>query len=214
MPMAPVHDRPGDAPKPPRMRKSERRRQLMGTAARAFATAGYAATTTTQIAEAAGVTEALLTRYFETKEAILLAILAEIRVVSLDRWESEMAVPGDPLAKLHAVANLFLKTVNEYSQAFQLLHRLLLDGADDAVMEVLRAFYLDMETLLAGIIADGQQSGVFRRSLDPRVGAWQMIQTAVGYKMTQPLNAPVFADADYLPRAIDCLLDCLIKTDV
>ncbi len=209
--MAPAHDRPG---KTPRIRKSERRRQLMGFAALAFANVGFAATTTEQIAEAASVTEALLTRYFESKEAILLAILAEIRVVSLDRWESELAVLGDPLAKLHAVADLFLKTVNEYALAFQLLHRLLLDGADDAVMEVLRTFYLDMESLLAGIIADGQQSGVFRRSLDARLGAWQMIQTAVGYKMTQPLNAPVFAEADYLPRAIDCLLDCLIKTDV
>jgi AcrR family transcriptional regulator len=212
--MTAAHDRSGDAPKAPRMRKSERRRQLMGVAAQAVATAGFAATTTAGIAEAAGVTEALLARYFDSKEAILLAILAEVRAVSLDRWTSELATLGDPLAQLHAVAALFLKTVNDYSLAFQLIHRLLLDGADETVMGVLRAFYLDLETLLAGIIAAGQQSGVFRRSLDPRVGAWQMIQTAIGYKMTQRLNAPVFAEPDYQARAIDCLLDCLLKTDV
>jgi hypothetical protein len=45
------------------------------------------------------------------------------------------------------------------------------------------------------------------------VGAWQIIQTAIGYKMTQPLNAPVFAEPDYHSRAVDCLLDCLLKTD-
>jgi hypothetical protein len=28
------------------------------------------------------------------------------------------------------------------------------------------------------------------------------------------VDADVFAEADYVPRAIDCLLDCLIKTDV
>jgi TetR/AcrR family transcriptional regulator len=212
--MNPAQDRPGDAPKSPRMRKSERRRQLLNYAAFGFANVGVAATSTAQIAAAAGVSEALLARYFETKEAMLLAILADIRAVSLDRWVSELAGLGDPLAKLHAVARLFLKTVNEYSLAFQLMHRLLLDGAEPAIMDVLRKFYLDVEALLAGIISDGQQSGVFRRSLDARIGAWQMIQTAVGYKMTQPVDADVFAEADYVPRAIDCLLDCLIKTDV
>jgi AcrR family transcriptional regulator len=212
--MSAAQDRPGDGPKSTRMRKSERRKQLLGFAAHLFATAGYAATTPAAVAEAAGVTEALLARYFESKEALLLAILAEIRAVTLDRWQSELAGPGDPLAKLHTVAALFLKTVNDYSLAFQLIHRLLLDGADDGIMGALRAYYLEVEALLAGIIAEGQQAGVFRRSLDARVGAWQMIQTAVGYKMTQSLAAPVFAEPDYQARAIDCLLDCLLKTDV
>jgi AcrR family transcriptional regulator len=211
--MSAAQDRSGDAPKP-RMRKSERRRQLMSAAIQKFATAGYAGTSTVQIAEAAGVSEALFARYFDSKAALLVAILAEVRTASVDRWRSEIAALGDPLAQLHAVAGFFLKVVGDYSLTFELIHRLLLDGADDAVMQMLRAFYLDLEALLAGIIAQGQQSGVFRRSLDPRVAAWQMIDTAVGYKMTQPLNAPVFAEPDYVPRAIDCLLDCLLKTDV
>jgi AcrR family transcriptional regulator len=166
------------------------------------------------IAEGAGVTVALLTRYFDTKEAILLALLADIRAVSVDRWESELAALGDPLAKLHAVADLFVAMVAEFELPFQLILRLLIDGASDTPMAALRAFFLDMETLLSGIIAEGQQSGVFRRSLDPRVGAWQLIQTAIGYKMTEPLDVPAYQESDYRSRAVDCLLDCLIKTDV
>jgi AcrR family transcriptional regulator len=211
--MSAAQDRPGDAPKP-RMRKSERRRQLLGVAVRRFATASYAATTTAQIAEVAGVSEALLARYFDDKQALLLAILADVRAVSLDRWRGQLVGLDDPLAKLHAVAGLFLKAVDDHSLAFQVIHRLLIEGADAIVMARLRTFYLDLEALLAGIIAEGQQAGVFRRSLDPRVGAWQIIQTAIGYKMTQPLDAPVFAEPDYQARAIDCLLDCLLKTDV
>jgi len=212
--MAATHDRPGDEPKPPRIRKSERRKQLLRVGVEVFATVGYAPTTMEAIAERAEVTQALLTRYFDSKEAILLAILADIRTVSLDRWESELAALGDPLARLHAVADLFLAMAAEFELAFQLMLRLLVDRADDPPMGALRAFFLDMETLLSGIIAEGQQSGVFRRSLDPRVGAWQLIQTAVGYKITQPLVAPVYQEPDYLSRAVDCLLDCLIKTDV
>jgi hypothetical protein len=68
--------------------------------------------------------------------------------------------------------------------------------------------------LLAGIIAEGQQSGVFRRSLDPRVGAWEMIRTAMGYTLTLPLGLPLYQEDDYLAKAIECTLQCLLKTDV
>jgi hypothetical protein len=77
-----------------------------------------------------------------------------------------------------------------------------------------RSFYLDAETLLAELIAEGQQAGVFRRSLDPRVGAWEVIRTGLGYTLTLPLGVPLYQEPGYLPQAIDCLLHCLLKTDV
>ena len=94
------------------------------------------------------------------------------------------------------------------------MHRTLVESDDEEIVALLRAFYLDSETLLAQIIAEGQQSGVFRRSLDPRIGAWELIRTALGYTLTLPLSPPLYAEPDYLPRAIECLLHCLLKTDV
>ena len=49
---------------------------------------------------------------------------------------------------------------------------------------------------------------------DPRVGAWELIRTALGYTLTLPLGIPLYQEADYLPHAIECLLACLLKTDV
>jgi len=46
------------------------------------------------------------------------------------------------------------------------------------------------------------------------VGAWELIRTALGYTLTLPLGVPLYDEADYVPRAIDCLLHCLLKTDV
>jgi len=82
------------------------------------------------------------------------------------------------------------------------------------VVDLLRGFYLDSEALLAGIIREGQQTGVFRRSLDPRVGAWELIRTALGYTLTLSLAVPLYQETDYYPKAVDCLLHCLLKTDV
>ena len=71
-----------------------------------------------------------------------------------------------------------------------------------------------LKRLLAQIISEGQQTGVFRRNLDPRVGAWELIRTALGYTLTLPLGVPLYEEPDYLTRAVECLLHCLLKTDV
>jgi hypothetical protein len=97
---------------------------------------------------------------------------------------------------------------------FRIMHRTLVETDDEEIVALMRAFYLDSEDLLARVIAEGQQSGVFRRSLDPRVGAWELIRTALGYTLTLPLGVPLYEEPGYLPRAIECLLHCLLKTDV
>src|SRR5215510_3709541 len=65
-------------PKPaPRARKTaeERRSQILREAARCFGTRGFRGTTTRDVANAVGITEAALYRYFPGKEAIYAAIL-------------------------------------------------------------------------------------------------------------------------------------------
>jgi len=69
---------------------------------------------------------------------------------------------------------------------------------------------LDCETLLAQVIAEGQQAGQIRSSLDPRVGAWELIRTALAYTLTLPLGIPLYEEPDYAARAIECLFECLL----
>ncbi len=198
----------------PRLTKAERKRQLLAHAKSLFVTQGYHATTTEKIAQAAGVTEPVLYRHFESKKALFLEVLEEIRAATLERWRGEMANFSDPLAKLHAIADAYLGSTRERALEYRIMHRTLVETDDEEIVALLRSFYLDSETLLAAIIAEGQQSGVFRRSLDPRVGAWEMIRTALGYTLTLPLGVPLFAEENYIPQAIDCMLHCLLKTDV
>jgi TetR/AcrR family transcriptional regulator len=204
-----------EADKPaPRLRKGERKRQLLAHAKQLFVSLGYHATTTEKIAAAAGVSEPVLYRHFDSKKALFLEVLDEVRRATLTRWHAETAGLTDPLAKLHAIADRYLGTTREHALEFRILHRALVETDDDEVAALLRGFYLESEELLAGVIAEGQQAGVFRRSLDPRVGAWELIRTALGYTLTLPLGVPLYDEPDYLPRAIDCLLHCLLKTDV
>ncbi len=197
-----------------RMRKADRKRQLVAHAKHLFVTLGYHDTTTEKIAASAGVSEPVLYRHFESKKALFLEVLHEIREATLNRWHAETVGLADPLAKLHAIADSYLGSTREHALEFRVMHRSLFDTDDGEIAAFLRSFYLDSETLLAQVIAEGQQAGVFRRNLDPRVGAWELIRTALGYTLTLPLGIPLYQEADYLPKAIECLLACLLKTDV
>jgi AcrR family transcriptional regulator len=210
---APQSRRP-DAKPAPRLRKAERKRQLLATAKSLFITHGYTATTTEKIAQAAGVSEPVLYRHFESKKALFLEVLREVREATLNRWRAETANLGDPLAKLHSIADMYLGTTREHAVEFRIMHRTLLETDDEEVLAFLRSFYLDSEALLAQVITEGQQAGVFRRELDPRIGAWELIRSALGYTLTLTLGIPLYDEPDHLPRAIDCMLQCLLKTDV
>jgi len=211
---APERLRP-NGPKPAaRMRRADRKQQILAQAKQLFVTLGYQNTTTEKIARAAGVSEPMLYRHFDSKKALFLEVLHQIRDATVTRWQAASADIADPLAKIHAIVDSYLGSTREHALEYRIMHRSLVETDDEEILALLRAFYLDSEAILAQIIAEGQQAGVFRRSLDPRVGAWELIRTALGYTLTLPLRPPVYQEPDYITRAIDCLLHCLLKTDV
>src|SRR5438309_3975848 len=109
MPMSAPQQRRTESVKPAlRMRKADRKRQLLAHAKQLFVTLGYQDTTTEKIARAAGVSEPVLYRHFESKKALFLEVLREIREATLNRWHAETVGLTDPLAKLHAIADMYL----------------------------------------------------------------------------------------------------------
>src|SRR5712691_8974483 len=121
----------------PRMRKADRKRQLVEQAKQLFVTLGYQETTTEKIAQAAGVSEPVLYRHFESKKALFLEVLREVREATLHRWRAETANLTDPLAKLHAIADMYLGTTREHAVEFRIMHRTLLETDDEEVLAFL-----------------------------------------------------------------------------
>src|SRR5436190_13997963 len=105
---SPQSNRVDGAQPPSRMRRADRKRQLLAHAKQLFLTHGYQNTTTEKIAAAAGITEPVLYRHFDSKKALFLEVLREIRQATLNRWSAATASISDPLAKLHAVAEMYL----------------------------------------------------------------------------------------------------------
>lgn len=192
-----------------RMRKADRKRQLMQHAKHLFVTLGYQHTTTEKIAQAAGVTEPVLYRHFDSKKTLFLEVLDDIREATIHRWETETALIGNPMERLNAIVDFYLGSTLEHALDFHIMHRSLVETNDEDIAACLRTFYLDSEKMLARVIREGQESGVFRKDLDPRIGAWELIRTALGYTLTLPLEIPIYKEKDYVPQAIACMLRCL-----
>ena len=193
-----------------RMRKADRKRQLMEEAKQLFVTLGYQHTTTEKIAQAAGVTEPVLYRHFASKKKLFLEVLDDIRQATIHRWETDTKSIADPLQRLHAIVDLYLGSTREHAVDFHIMHRSLVETDDEDIADCLRTFYLDSEKVLAHVIREGQATGVFRKELDPRIGAWELIRTALGYTLTLPLEIPLYQEKDYVPRAIACMMKCLM----
>ncbi len=211
---APERRRAGTTKPAPRLRKADRKRQLLAHARQLFLTHGYRETSTATVARAAGMSELMFRRHFSGKPALFAEVLHEIRSATVSRWREEAAAQPDPLAKLHAVADDYLATARDRRAELRVLHRTVVECDEPEVLGALRALYLDVQELLAEIIREGQQTGVFRRSLDANVGAWELIRSGLGYALTLPLGIPLFDEPDYPARAVECLLHCLLKTDV
>lgn len=103
-----------------RMRGEDRREQLLDCALEQFGRRGYEATSTRDIADAAGVTDGLIYKYFASKEELLEAVLARA-AQQLREEPLELPAAATPRETL----SLMLVDVAQRMRAGQLLADLL-----------------------------------------------------------------------------------------
>jgi TetR/AcrR family transcriptional regulator len=96
------------------MSATDRRQQLLETALDFFSRKGFGGATTKEIAEAAGVTEAIIFRHFPNKQALYKAVLDYTAHASnLDVWLAETRAcmeRNDDAGLLRSLANNILKS--------------------------------------------------------------------------------------------------------
>ena len=90
--------------------KEERRRQIVAGLLRTMAQQGYAGATVATIAREADLTPGLVHYYFDSKQAILLALMQGIRRGVLGRFEERLERAGDdPWKQLFALTDALLE---------------------------------------------------------------------------------------------------------
>jgi AcrR family transcriptional regulator len=167
----------------PRLKAPQRREQLMEVATRLFARNGYEATTTFAIAEAAGVTEPILYRHFKSKQELFVAIVKQVSERTLQHWEALIQRTDDPAEQIRIIAAELPDHMEKLADSYHVLHGALSTSRDKKVLAVMREHYAQIEKFFSNVITQGQRTGTFRKQVNPRAAAWQLILTGIGYGM-------------------------------
>jgi AcrR family transcriptional regulator len=169
-----------------RMAGQERRLQILREAMRLFSQRGFRGTTTKEIAQAAGVSEAMVFRHFATKEELYTAILDyKAYVTGTDHPEefiNEITAQKDDRFVFETIA---LKAL-DFHQSDPDFQRLLLHSALEG-HQLARMFWertvLQSYEVLGKYIRRRQLDGAFR-NIDPKV----VVRAFIGMLIHHSLN--------------------------
>lgn len=191
----------------PRLKAPQRRKQLIEVATGVFAKWGYSAATTAAIAEAAGVTEPILYRHFSSKQELFIAITKAMSDQTMRHWHGLIDNASTSTDKIRTIAREFPNHVRRLEDAYHVIHGALVCSRDRKVLNMMREHYTGIERFFSTIIIDGQNAGEFRRDLDPRIPAWQLINVGIGYaiialNLQQFDHFPVEGMIEFILRAL------------
>ena len=185
-----------------RLSSDERRVAIMSVAVPLFATKGFDALTTKEIADAAGVSEALLYRHFESKQALFLAVQDTCVAQAAAEARRLETLPDNTSTLVLAIYVLCAKIQNclhaaksENDEVPRLLMRSLLGDGEFArgfLAETSAAWVVKIEKCVKAAIAAGDLDDTFEAAClggvvrAPPVGGDQLLRPA-GARKSRPL---------------------------
>jgi AcrR family transcriptional regulator len=170
-----------------RLAASDRKKQLIDTAMRLFAEQGFDGTSTRQIAEAAGITEAMIFRHFRTKEDLYWAVLADrIERRGRNRRIRELLDSGGDFREvLVSIAEILLDRSADDAAVTRLLFYSALRNKElsDRFFET---YAHEKFELLAEFLRKGIKHGRFR-AVDPLTAAKAFLGMIIYHYLVQEL---------------------------
>jgi AcrR family transcriptional regulator len=200
-----------------RLSQEERRNQIIEVAIALFAGKGFKGATTRAIAKAAGVSEAIIFRHFETKEDLYDAIITYTLEKRRHLWEQEKspATSQDLESMLRKFAHSYIQR-NRQDPTFI---RLMMYSALEDHKFRQRFFEINRSPLMRAIrmsLEEGIQAGNFR-PVDPhltiRTFFWSMLQYCISrfVATTHPVDED--SDAEMVNNLVGIFMHGLMEPE-
>ena len=169
------------------MSGDERRYQILRVAIKLFSSQGFSGTTTRKIAEAAGVSEAMVFRHFATKRELYAAILdhkaSEGGIPNPCEWAGEAVLANDDEQFFYQIILNALNQHEKDPEFMRLLFHSALEGHELAEMFVEQNI-VPIYEFMSTYISRRQADGAMRSDIEPRV----IIRAFVGMMIHHSLN--------------------------
>lgn len=173
-----------------RLPAAERRRQLLHTASKLFAEGGYARTTTSQLAQAAGVTEPIIYRHFESKRDLFVALVEQTGERTLEIWNESLAAAKDPAERLAILVgqNPMVSLGDEEAIAYRVILQSITEVEDEVIHKAVNDHFHALHDFLTGEVERAQKAGEVRDRFPAEMVAWMLIDMGLGYGVLQAMG--------------------------
>lgn len=164
-----------------RLPAAQRREQLLDTAAKLFAVHGYAGATTAQIAKAAGVTEPIIYRHFESKRDLFIALIERTGASTIKLWEHELAAAPDPADRLKRLIGANPMVANRGRGIYRVIVQAMTEVEDPKILDALVHHVNMLHEFLKKEVQNAQDSGYVSKRFSPELTAWALIHLGLGF---------------------------------
>lgn len=166
------------------LKEEQRREQLKQAAVSVFSAKGYQSATLDDLVMEAGVSKSLLYWYWESKSALLTEMIDSCtepyKALLREALDSKEPFPE----KFDKVLSDYLALFRENNRLNRLVHFCSLHSSNkpgENFGEKVNAHYKDVLGLLEALLAQGRDSGVFRKDLDAASSAMSLLSLIEGH---------------------------------
>ena len=149
-----------------RLPAEERRKQILKSAVRVFARSNYRAARVADIAAEAGVSEALLYKFFDSKQAIFLEILQHMSERVLLSWQEEVDRAEDAATALRNMGITYYQRMMKHPEELRVQFQAISEIAEKEIAERLRRDHENYLRFITGVIRKGIRQGSVRKGID------------------------------------------------
>ncbi len=190
----------------------ERKTQILDAALRVFARKGFHKARMDDIAKKAGLSKGLLYWYFESKDALILALVKLLFEPDLRELERLLAEKDRPVPeRLEELARSSLSALLPFHDLMPIVYEYYAQATRPGpIQKAVQRYYQRYRELLAKLLAEGVARGELRPDLDPEQTALSLMALVEGMVLmwvVGPERKDIQNRWDSVARQV---LDCLL----
>lgn len=151
-------------------RTADKRERILRAAVEVFARRGFFSAKVSEVAKAAGVADGTIYLYFQGKDDLLIQVFRDGMRRFLDALNAELAPIEDPRTRLERIIRFHLESIGQ-DRELAIVVQVELRHSLKFMSLFSHEELADYLNLLRVVVEEGQQRGVFRKTVHPQMAA-------------------------------------------
>ena len=191
-----------------RLPAAERKDQILQSAIRVFARSTYHGATTKSISEEAGVTEALIYRYFGSKRKLFIEAIEHTASHVVQGLEAILEANRDePMEAITQCFEYYVKILETHDELAKMIFLVLSELDQEDIREVYLPYQQRALKVIAEAIDHWKSKGLARTDIDTKTAAWLYFGSYLVLALVEHSSGSVPMDPKYAIELAKAYLD-------